>query len=278
MKDIASHSSDCLKAIGKISGFSRSCFNTSIYLEKHRVLLDAGPLSCYIRRSVDATKVLITHFHHDHWSGLISLLGLKRCRDRFDPVHVYVPKGSMWFLKSLLMELRYRRELSIVLTPDPDSLVTTRGRIPVVLHPVDGNQTIETSDGLVVETFNSVHRCESVGYKINVKADNDGKWERLLTYTGDTNTEALDDDILSSPVLITECTYLEPEKTTKAAERGHMSISNIVDIEPRFKGDVMLLMHFKGNYTESEIANAVKSQDYTRVEPRPICTKISDAE
>nr|MDO8134252.1 MBL fold metallo-hydrolase [Candidatus Njordarchaeum guaymaensis] len=278
MKAQVFESSEGLKAIGPVTGYSRSCLSTSLYLEKYKLLLDVGPLSCYTSKSVDATKILITHFHHDHWSGLISLLGLKKCRDRFDPVHIYVPKGSMWFLKSLLMELRYRRELSIVLTPDPESLMIIQKRIPVVLHPLDGNQTVETSDGLMIETFNSVHRCESIGYKINVKTDDEEKWARLLTYTGDTNVEALEDDILSSRVLITECTYLEPEKTEKAAERGHMSIGNVVDIESRFKGDAMLLIHFKGNYTDSEITNAIKSQDYTRVEPKAICTRISDAE
>jgi len=270
-------SSKGLKIMGPVTGYSRSCLSTSLYLEKYRLLLDAGPLSCYNKDSVDATKILITHFHHDHWSGLISLLGLKKCRDRFDPVHIYVPKGSMWFLKSLLMELRYRRELSIVLTPDPESLTVVQNRIPVVLHPLDGGQTVEVSSDLMIETFNSVHRCESIGYKISIKADNAEKWTRLLTFTGDTNIEAMDDDVLSSPVLITECTYLEPEKTAKATERGHMSICNVVDIESRFKGNTILLMHFKGNYTDSEIANAIKSQNYVRVEPKPICTRISDA-
>jgi ribonuclease BN (tRNA processing enzyme) len=278
MKDEWFRSSDVSKAIGRVTGYSRSCLSTSLYLEKYRLLLDAGPLSCYNSGSVDADKVLISHFHHDHWSGLISLLGLKKCRDRFEPVHVYVPKGSMWFLKSLLMELRYRRELSIVLTPDPESLTIMRKRIPVVLHPLDGNQTVETFDGLMIQSFDSVHRCESLGYKINVKTGNEEKWTRLLTYTGDTSIEALDEDILSSPVLITECTYLEPEKTEKATERGHMSICNVVDLESRFRGDAIFLIHFKGNYTDSEITDAINSYDYTRVEPRAICTRISDAE
>nr|MDO8099001.1 MBL fold metallo-hydrolase [Candidatus Njordarchaeota archaeon] len=277
MKYDTFQSSDVLKAIGRVTGYSRSCLSTSLYLEKYRLLLDVGPLSCYNSGSVNADKVLISHFHHDHWTGLISLLGLKKCRDRFEPVHVYVPKGSMWFLKSLLMELRHRRELSIVLTPDPESLIIMRKRIPVVLHPLDGNQTLETLDGLMIQTFNSVHRCESIGYKINAKNSDEEKWTRLVTYTGDTNIEALDDDILSSPVLITECTYLEPEKTGKAIERGHMSISNVVDVESRFRGDAIFLIHFKGNYTDSEIAEAINSYDYRRLEPKAICTRISDA-
>jgi ribonuclease BN (tRNA processing enzyme) len=176
------------------------------------------------------------------------------------------------------MELRIQRVLSIVLTPDPESLTIMRKRIPVVLHPLDGSQTVETLDSLMIQTFNSVHRCESIGYKISVKTCNEERWIRILTYTGDTNIEALDDDILSSPVLITECTYLEPEKTEKAMERGHMSIRNIVDVESRFRGDAIFLVHFKGNYTDSEIANAISSYDYSRVEPRAICTRISDAE
>jgi len=278
MKGDITQSSDISKAIGRVTGYSRSCLSTSLYLEKYKLLLDVGPLVCCNSDSADANKVLITHLHHDHFSGLISLLGLKRCRDRLDPVHVYMPKGSMWFLKSLLTELRIQRVLSIVLTPDPKSLTIMRKRIPIILHPLDGNHIVETFDGLVMQTFNSVHRCESIGYKISVKTGNEEKWTRLLTYTGDTNIEALDDDILSYPVLITECTYLEPEKTEKATERGHMSICNVLDIESRFRGDAIFLIHFKGNYTDSEITNAIKSQDYTRVEPKAICTRIVDAE
>lgn len=266
-----------LEAIGPITGYSRSCLSTSLCLEKYKLLLDVGPLSCYNSRSVDATKVLITHFHHDHWSGLISLLGLKKCRDKFDPVHIFLPKGTIGFLQSLLIELNNRRELSVVITPEPESPSSNENAIPVVLHPLHGNQIIETNDSLMIETFNVVHRSESLGFKLNVKENNEESWARLLTYTGDTNIEALlDEDILSSPVLVTECTYLEPDKTEKAEERGHMSLSNIVDVESRFRGDSLLLMHFKANYTDEEITRNIDSYKYNRVRPSAICTKISD--
>jgi len=269
--------SDGMRAIGSITGYSRSCMSTSLYLEKYKLLLDAGPLSSFTKGSVDANKILISHFHHDHWSGLIGLLGLKKCRDRFHPVHIYSPKGSMWFLKSLLMELKNRRELSIVLTPDPRSLISRQRRIPVVLHALDGNQTVDTGDGLMIEAFDSVHRCESIGFKLSAKRDGASTWSRILTYTGDTNVEGLNDDALSSPVLITECTYLEHEKTRKAMERGHMAMDNVVEIESKFRGDDILLIHFKGNYTDEEISRAIESRNHIGVKPRAICTGISDA-
>jgi ribonuclease BN (tRNA processing enzyme) len=279
LKECEFGTSGALKAVGPIIGYSRSCLSTSLYLEKHKLLLDVGPLSCYTKSSVDATKVLITHFHHDHWSGLISLLGLKKCRDKFDPVHIYSPRGTIWFLKSLLSELRYRQALSIVLTPEPESIGNIENRIPVVLHSLEANQSVETSDGLMIETFSAAHRCESLGFKLDLKGGKEEEWTRLLTYTGDTNVEALlDEDILSSPVLITECTYLEPEKTEKAEERGHMSLSNVVDVESKFRGDCILLVHFKANYTDEEINRSISSHKYSRVTPKAICTKISDAE
>lgn len=278
MKDDSLTSSSDLEAVGPISGYSRSCLSTDLYLENYRLLLDAGPLTCYTQSAVNATSVLITHLHHDHWTGLISLLGLKKCRDRFDPVHVYSPRGSFWFLKSLLMELKYRRVLSIVLTPDPESLASIENRIPVVLHALEANQSIETGEGLRISAFNSSHRCEGLGFRVSRSGDDDTVWTPLLTYTGDTSVEAIDEDSLSSPVLITECTYLEPGKTMKALERGHMSLDNIVDIESRFRGHNLLLMHFKGNYTDEEIREAIDSRDYSRVRPKAICTKICAAE
>jgi ribonuclease Z len=266
-----------LDAIGPITGYSRSCLSTSLCLEKYRLLLDVGPLSCYNSSSVRANKVLITHFHHDHWSGLISLLGLKKCRDEFEPVHIFSPMGTIGFLKSLLMALKDRQELSVILTPEPGSPSNTENVVPIVLHPLDGSQNIETNDGLMIETFKVVHRCESLGFKLNIKKNHEKSWTRLLTYTGDTNIEALqDEDVLSSPVLITECTYLEPDKTEKAEERGHMSLGNIVDVESKFKGDSLLLMHSKANYTDEEITRNIDSYKYNRVRPAAICTKISD--
>jgi ribonuclease BN (tRNA processing enzyme) len=271
--------SGALRAIGPIIGYSRSCLSTSLYLEEHKLLLDVGPLSCYIKGSVEATKVLITHLHHDHWSGLISLLGLKKCRDKFDPVHIYSPRGTISFLKSILSELRYKRALSIILTPESESTDNVENRIPVVLHSLEANQSVETGDGLMIETFNVTHRCESLGFKLDLKRGKEEEWTRLLTYTGDTNIEALlAEDVLSSPVLITECTYLEPEKTRKAEERGHMSLSNVVDVEPDFRGDCILLVHFKANYTDEEINKNISSYAFSRVTPKAICTKISDAE
>jgi ribonuclease BN (tRNA processing enzyme) len=252
--------------------------STNLYLEKYKLLLDAGPLACYTRDAVDATSILITHLHHDHWTGLISLLGLKKCRDRFDPVHVYAPRGSFWFLKSLLMELKYRRVLSILLTPDPESLGRVENRVPVVLHPLEADQRIEVDGGLQLSTFNSSHSCEGLGFKLNTRKDDEKGWTRLLTYTGDTSIEAVDEDVLSSPILITECTYLERDKNQKALERGHMSLDNIVGIESRFRGQEILLMHFKGSYKNDEIHEAIESRQYSRMKPRAICVDISDAE
>jgi ribonuclease BN (tRNA processing enzyme) len=223
--------------------------------------------------------VLITHFHHDHWSGIISLLGLKKCRDIYDPVHVFSPKGTTNFLRSLLLELKERRELSIALTSELELSNISESRIPVILHPLEGNQTVETDDGLMVETFNVVHRSESLGFKLSTKKKDDVSRTRLLTYTGDTNAAPLlDEEVLSSPVLITECTYLEPDKTEKAEERGHMSLSNIVDVESKFKGEYIFLIHFKVSYTDKEIARSIDSYKYRRVRPRAICTRITDAE
>jgi ribonuclease BN (tRNA processing enzyme) len=242
------------------------------------LLLDVGPLSCYNRSSVYATKVLITHFHHDHWSGLISLLGLKKCRDEYDPVHIFLPKGAIGFLESLLAELKTRRELSIGLVAETELSTCAENVVPVVLHPLDKNQTIETNDGLMIGTFSVVHRNESLGFKLSTRKENDSSWRRLLTYTGDTNLSALlDEDVLSSPVLITECTYLGPDKTEKAEERSHMSLSGIVEVEQRFKGDSMLLIHFKANYTDEEIARSIDSYRFNRVRRTAICTKISDS-
>ena len=269
--------SGSLDEIGPITGYSRSCLSTHLYLEKHRLLLDAGPLTCYTRDAVEATTILITHLHHDHWTGLISLLGLKKCRDHFDPVHVYAPRSSFWFLKSLLMELKYRRVLSILLSPDPESLGPLENRVPVALHPLDVDETIDAGDGMQISTFNSSHSCEGLGFKLSTKRDGEEGWTRLLTYTGDTSIEALDEDVLSSPVLITECTYLESDKNQRAIERGHMSLDNIVDVESRFKGQNILLMHFKGNYKEDEIRKAIGSREFSRLRPDAICTDISDA-
>jgi ribonuclease BN (tRNA processing enzyme) len=271
--------SGALRAVGPIIGYSRSCLSTSLYLEKHKLLLDVGPLSCYIKGSVDATNVLITHLHHDHWSGLISLLGLKKCRDKFDPIHIYSPRGTISFLKSLLSELRHNRALSIDLTTESESIDNVENRIPIVLHSLEANRSMETSDGLVIEAFNAAHRCESLGFKLDLQGGKEEEGKHLLTYTGDTNVEALlDEDVLSSQVLITECTYLEPEKTEKAEERGHMSLSNVVDVESNFRGDCILLVHFKANYTDEEINKSISSYTFSRVTPKAICTKISDAE
>jgi ribonuclease BN (tRNA processing enzyme) len=65
MKDDKFPPSEVSKTIGRVTGYSRSCLSTSLYLEKYRLLLDVGPLSCYNSGSVYADKILISHFHHD---------------------------------------------------------------------------------------------------------------------------------------------------------------------------------------------------------------------
>ncbi|MES1916778.1 MAG: hypothetical protein MHM6MM_008564, partial [Cercozoa sp. M6MM] len=81
----------------------------------------------------------------------------------------------------------------------------------------------------------------------------------LFLYTGDSSIEILTADeeqqqrILSYPVVITECTFLEDELLDWAQDAGHICWCELAPFVKQNPHTVFVLVHFSLRYTRSQI-------------------------
>jgi hypothetical protein len=78
-----------------------------------------------------------------------------------------------------------------------------------------------------------------------------------LVYTGDTVMSGLldprNDFVFKAPILITELTYLEGDRS-KAAEFGHMHTDDIIENIDKFQNQFILFVHLSQKYRAQGIA------------------------
>jgi len=79
----------------------------------------------------------------------------------------------------------------------------------------------------------------------------------LLAYLCDSTIQVLEEDqaalIFSCPVVMIECTYLEPDKSDEARKRGHICWSHLAPHVESHPDIVFILFHFSQRYTDQEI-------------------------
>jgi ribonuclease Z len=93
----------------------------------------------------------------------------------------------------------------------------------------------------------------------------------LICYTGDTMWGPHFDrpDVLSAKVLITECTFLEPEHRNKAAIGKHLHLADIVALLGKSKAEAVVLVHLSRRThmggARKEIDAAIPAAERSRV-------------
>ena len=149
--------------------------------------------------------------------------------------------------------------------------------IPMKIVPIVPGDSVNVNSDLIVKVFRTIHRVPSQGYALykrrtgslleeylNVPSNEIrelkrngvqityGNTESLeLVYTGDTVFEALmlpcNKFIFESSILILELTYLDGDKT-KAIDRGHIHLDDIVHNCEMFKNQQIVFVHLSERY------------------------------
>lgn len=67
----------------------------------------------------------------------------------------------------------------------------------------------------------------------------------LVAYTGDTSMPEtlLQPGVVDAKVLITECTFFEPDHKTRARVGQHMHVTDLLEVLPQLKNELVLLSH-----------------------------------
>jgi ribonuclease Z len=212
-----------------------------------------------------ARTLLLSHGHVDHAGALPTLLGLRALQGRTSPLRVVMPAEIVEGVKAMLAAMttlqHWPLEIDAVgmvpgdeLALRPDLLV----RAVKTYHPVPslGYQLVKRVKKLRPE-FHGLP-----GPEIAVRRERgDDLFEtvdhRELAYATDTLVQVLDHspELLTSNVLVMECTFLDERKSLADARAGcHVHLDEILERAEKFENQHLVLMHFSQIYRPDEIA------------------------
>lgn len=261
--------------ITSLSGFSISGLATYLQMPELDFGIDMGecPLS-----ATPINHVFLTHAHGDHARCLMrhhslrKMMGVERDSVYYMPESIY--EGAKAWVKAEAMfegvaEAKFRY---------PDMVPVQAGERIFLKHRKD----------LAIEAFNVKHSIPAMGgtlfyYKRKLKDEFLGKepgelielrkqkveitrevYDPLVSFMGDCLGESLleNKDVFKSRILITECTFLDPDEEQMAHKKGHSHIKDIVNALNEMGDDVkcekIVLSHFSMKYAERHIQEAIE--------------------
>jgi ribonuclease Z len=259
-----------------------------------RILFDCGEgTQQQLLRSVGLPEldvIFITHYHLDHWLGIIGILKTFDLRGRERPLTVYGPPG----LKALL-----------------DAMRPAWGRVtyPLSLEELDPHEEV-AFDGYVVAPFPVEHRVRAYGYSF-AENDRPGRFDaetatrlgvtpgpdfgrlqagetvngvtpdqvlgeprrgRRIVYTGDTTPcQATEVFAHEADLLVHEATFLDDE-LARARETGHSTARQAAEVASAAGVKLLALTHLSTRYFPRDIRDEARAVFPDALVPRDFDT------
>jgi ribonuclease Z len=259
-----------------------------------RILFDCGEgTQQQLLRSVGLPEldvIFITHYHLDHWLGIIGILKTFDLRGRERPLTVYGPPG----LKALL-----------------DAMRPAWGRVtyPLSLEELDPHEEI-AFDGYVVAPFPVEHRVRAYGYSF-AEDDRPGRFDaetaarlgvtpgpdfgrlqagetvngvtpdqvlgeprrgRRIVYSGDTAPcQATEVFAHEADLLVHEATFLDDE-LARARETGHSTARQAAEVASAAGVKLLALTHLSTRYFPRDIRDEARAVFPDTLVPRDFDT------
>ena len=259
-----------------------------------RILFDCGEgTQQQLLRSVGLPEldvVFITHYHLDHWLGIIGILKTFDLRGRERPLTVYGPPG----LRALL-----------------DAMRPAWGRVtyPLSLEELDPHEEV-AFDGYVVAPFPVEHRVRAYGYSF-AEDDRPGRFDaetaarlgvtpgpdfgrlqagetvngvtpdqvlgeprrgRRIVYTGDTAPcQATEVFAHEADLLVHEATFLDDE-LARARETGHSTARQAAEVATAAGVKLLALTHLSTRYFPRDIRDEARAVFPDTLVPRDFDT------
>jgi ribonuclease Z len=255
-----------------------------------RILLDCGEgTQQQLLRSAglpELDAIFITHYHLDHWLGLVGMLKTFDLRARERPLTIHGPLG----LKALFTMLRP---------------VIGRTGYPLALVELEPYEEVRFT-GYTIGSFPVRHRVEAYGYAF-VEDDRPGRFDaaaaralgvpegtdfgrlprgetvggvrpeqvvgedrpgRKIVYSGDTAPcQAVEVLAEGADVLVHEATFLSDERV-RAKETGHSTAAQAAELARDAGVRLLALTHLSTRYFPREIRDEARSVFANTVVPR----------
>jgi ribonuclease Z len=240
-----------------VRGASVGGIYTTIQVPELSVLLDVGlPLRAFCA----ADDIFLSHGHVDHVGGLFGLLGVRGMMHKERPPRVFMPAEIEPHLQEAL---RVMERLQ---------------RFPLAIRavPMDAGDEEHLGNNLYVRAFRTHHPVPSLGYQFLRKVSKlrpefaklagpeiaarkragEDLFELVehleLAYATDTLLRVIDTtpSILTSRVLILECTFLDERKRLAQSRAGcHIHLDELLEVCDRFENEHLVLMHTSQIYS-----------------------------
>jgi ribonuclease Z len=234
------------------------------------------------------SEIFFTHFHADHFLGVIGLIRTLGLQGRPEPLFLYGPKGAKKVLGQAM-------QLGVERVPFPVEIVEVKAGeavpAPGTRHPAPGNRQ---RDGYEIRVFATEHGGGSVGYALR-EFERRGRFDvekakaagipegplwgklskgeaieladgrqltadgfvgpkragRLVVFTGDTRpSAAVVDAAQGADLLIHEATFGEEEKE-RAKETGHSTAKEAAQVALAAGVRKLVLCHVSARYSIS---------------------------
>ena len=259
-----------------------------------RILFDCGEgTQQQLLRSIGLPEldvVFLTHYHLDHWLGILGILKTFDLRGRERPLTVYGPPG----LRGLL-----------------DAMRPAWGRVtyPLSLEELDPHEEV-AFDGYVVAPFPVEHRVRAYGYAF-AEDDRPGRFDaetaarlgvtpgpdfgrlqagetvngvtpdqvlgeprrgRRIVYTGDTAPcQATEVFAHEADLLVHESTFLDDE-LARARETGHSTARQAAEVATAAGVKLLALTHLSTRYFPRDIRDEARAVFPDTLVPRDFDT------
>lgn len=271
-----------------LGGYSKALYSTWAHYRPDRLLVDCGEgaATALGNGCFALERVLLTHGHIDHVSGLPSLVWARAggMGDNQKPLQIFFPRGDGY-----VEDVR-------------GYLEKTSARLPFELNwtALEAGQSVELGRGRGLETFPTRHIKDSLslGYKIvetrrRLKPEFAAWGEaklRDMAQNGDIEVATepyraikiafggdglpLDAKLVAgSEILVHEATILS------AADRkgqSHSTLDEVLDVAYEAQPGALVLNHFSGRYTRSQIETAILNGAAEREIHFPIWVLLKD--
>ncbi|MCK4328124.1 MAG: ribonuclease Z [Candidatus Diapherotrites archaeon] len=271
---------------------------------EHRFLFDCGEntqrqLAIAKLSPMKISRVFITHFHGDHYFGLIGFIQSNYWRERTEPLYIYGPKGIKTLVEDVMRLVEQgKKTFELVVEEVKEGVVVDEPEFTVSAFPTKHSRP---GFGYVFQEKERLHADEKKLRKIglnpgplygDLKAGKTVEWKGKklkpadyvtrekgikFVYTGD--TEMCDSTIKAAEgadLLVHDSTFAQ-DASDRARDATHSTARDAGEVARQANVRQLVLTHFSTRYKEEELDkllqdakkefdNVIVAKDFMRLE------------
>ncbi len=253
---------------------------------EHVMLFDAGEgiqrqIFKYGLNFMRISRIFITHWHADHFAGLLTLVETMSLEKRKKPLWIYGPEADEFVdaitsigygikpFEIIPVTLDYEKP-GIAYDSDEFSVsyFPARHGVPAVGYRFEEKPRTKI-DVSLLEKFGLPKKGRIVG-KIKQKGEAEWKGKKItlsqvsrteagksFSYSGDTAYFPALPDFMKADIILSECTYFD-----ESDDRFHMSLQDNLKIFNLSRPKLMILTHFSRRYENQDFPEIPKGMLY----------------